>query len=99
MTCQLPLEVDRDKLEEEDGKEGEEDQDPLHLVSFHLDFLNLWRNLTLKLVMAAIPALPGQIVLVESGGIRHQTLMRPFGTCIGCIPAEVIGVFVLNLDS
>lgn len=41
MTCQLLLEVERDKLEAEEGQKGEKEQVFLVFVSFSLDLLNI----------------------------------------------------------
>lgn len=41
--------------------------------------------------------LPGEIVLVQGAGVCHHAGMGPLGTSVGCVPAEVVGEFVLNL--
>lgn len=42
--------------------------------------------------------LPGQVVLVKRDGIGHQTLVRPFRTCVGCVPVKIVRFTVLNLE-
>ena len=91
VTCQFLLEVERDKLDTEGGERESE-------RGFTVIFLNTVISFKMEDV-AAIHALPGQVVLKERVRIRHQTLVRPLRTCVRRIPAEVIGVFVLNLDS
>lgn len=42
---------------------------------------------------------PGQVVLLQSGRVRHHALVGPFRTRVGRVPAEVIGEVVFNLGS
>lgn len=41
--------------------------------------------------------LPGQVVLFQSDGIGHETLVRSFRTGVGRVPAKVVRVFIFVL--
>lgn len=47
---------------------------------------------------SALFPLPGQVVLVKREGIGHQTLVRPFRTCVRCVPVKIVRSTVLNLE-